>query len=202
MDIRKAINLFEAEDDIQKRGFDKRDIIQKYQDLIDHPTTDPFMREMAQRKLDKLRAEEIAAKQAQAKQAAHDAGAANIPAMVGMQINYNGKPMTQDQLGEIYLRGNGKTLRFQQVIDRLMPLEPYRIDFQGGLGQWVGDMTGYVWFHPEDEPEVGGVRRALGASPTIWASAMDEASNYYRGGASRYFMNFSKYQTMFKPKRR
>ena len=193
MDIRKYINLVEASDTIEKRGFDKRDLMQKYQDIIDHPTTEPFIREVAQRKLKKLQDELAREEKAKAAKADYDAKSAQVPAPT-TQITYGGQPLTPDRWDDIYLRGNGKTLRFKQVIERLLPLNPFRIDFKGGTGQFIGDMTCDVWFHPEDEPELGEVKKALAQSPTIWAECGDDASKYIRGGTSKYFVSFDKYR--------
>jgi hypothetical protein len=56
------ILIFEAVGDIEKKGSDKRDAFQKLEDLINHPNTEPNIKNIAQRKLDYLKSKLAAEK--------------------------------------------------------------------------------------------------------------------------------------------
>lgn len=181
--MRRYIDLMEKQD--------TRDMIQKLRDLIDHPNTEPFLRDVAQRKLDKILAQ-------QAEEEARNTPTPNLPAL-NIQINYgtfqdNLKPLPREEWDDVYLKGNGKTLRFRTVIERLLPLRPFRIDIIQRRYDVVGPHVN-VWFQPEDEPTgAEDIERALNAGGTIWADAgKGDASQYLRGGQSRYFVSFIRY---------
>lgn len=189
--MRNYINLIEG-------ASDSRDMEQKLRDLIDHPNTEPHLRDVAQRKLDKLIAAKIETDKLDAEEAEYATKSAAVPAHA-FQVSfskgwYSGphgpQPFPQDKWGGIYMKGNGKTVTFQQVIDALRPLGVFRIDFVERPFDIVGPHV-QAWFHPEDEPEdTSSLEKAM---KPFWGGVAKEA-RYYRGGTSAYFISFSRFK--------
>lgn len=183
--MRQYINLFEG-------SGDDRDMEQKLLDLINHPSTEPHLREVAERKLAKLRAARAEQDDADAAQAEYDLKSANVPAPL-FQVNFTNfsdlTPLPRDRWDDIFMQGNGKKITFREVIDRLKPLGCFKIDFYERRNDAVGSHC-KVWFHPEDEPDDYTAIEAV-LKGTL-AGVANEAT-YYRGGTSSYFVSFSRY---------
>lgn len=178
---------------------DDRDMVQKLQDMIDHPNTEPFVREVAQRKLDKI----LAAQHAEKLRSEGHPGtpALNILIVAG-HGQLNPPVLPREKWGEIYLANRGKRLTYQTVIERLLPLRPFKIDFDFTMRGIVGPHVD-VWFHPEDEPENGQmIEKAINTPTKIHGHVIDgDASKYLRGGQCKYTIWFSSYQDKEKPRR-
>jgi len=201
--MRTFIDLCEVEDDrIRKRNTDDRDIVAKLRDLIDHPNTEPHLRDVAQRKLDRILGAEAAA-QASAEERAEIE--AKLP-MIGLIVTFNRVPgkdktLPVEQWDELFERGKGKSVRFRQIIEALLPLRPFRIDFTNEQQGFVGSHI-QVWFHPEDNPDHGSeITAALKAKKVPWIESCDEAT-YFRGGQAKYFLGASKFRDSWKAARK
>lgn len=191
--MRKYIDIIESEynGNIQKKNTDKRDLVQKLRDVIDHPSTEKFVREVTQRKLDKILKELEREEQAQKQRVEFDRTAPAV--ILDLEVIFDDKPLSPSDYDKVFVQGFGKKLTFREIINRLSPLNPFKIVLRHGSGYWIGDYSGEVWFYPEDEPEVGEVAKAAKKGGEMWINISDEASQYFRGGTSKYFISFSKY---------
>lgn len=169
---------------------DDRDMAQKLRDIIDHPNTEQFIRDVAQRKLDKLLAAVAAEK-------LRTEGHPNTPALNLIILagfgQLNPPPLPREKWSDLYLANHGKRLTYQTVIERVLPLRPFKIVFDKTMRGLVGPHVD-LWFHPEDEPENGdAIQKIINAPKTIHGELIPgDASKYLRGGQSKYTIWFSK----------
>lgn len=194
--MREYMNLFE-EDTIRKRNIDKRDMEEKLLDIINHPNTEQFLRDVAQRKLDKLRKE----REAEEAKARADRFLPTIDVMLNIKKGHDTfTPLSPDAWDDVFVSGNGKNVTYRQIIEAVMPLGPFRIDFDPTPWQWLTAYSAKLWFHPEDEPENG--QAISKAVKHLWAAAPDGDGHYLRNGTAQYSVFFDRKRFDPKPKRR
>lgn len=181
--MREFIRIVEKKDD--------RDMIQKLRDMIDHPNTEQFIRDIAQRKLNKI----LAAQQEEEEKAQGYSGHPGVPALnLIVQAGWAMDPpdLPKEKWDDVYLTYKGKKLTYRMVIERLLPLNPFKLVFDTTTQGFVGPHV-KIWFHPEDEPANGEfIEKTLNAPPTIRATVNSgDAAKYLRGGQAMYYAFFN-----------
>lgn len=180
--MREFMKIVEKKDD--------RDMMQKLRDMIDHPNTEQFIRDIAQRKLDKLLAAQQEEERAQGYEGHPGVPALNLTVQAGW--SHNPPDLPKEKWDDVYLAYKGKKLTYRMVIERLLPLHPFKIVFDPTTRGFVGPHV-KIWFHPEDEPANGAfIEKILNAPPTIRATVdSGDAAKYLRGGQAMYYAFFN-----------